>query len=403
MSEGGFGALAQLQQIQAAQAASRGGGTKGAFGDLYRYEAKLFAGEKMCSRFLGGRNEPYQFFMHSLSELEDGFEKEPCAIPVDAGQNMPRCLCCEASAEAWAANKGKGKAERPPQKVGQRSHNAAFTIFSCREVLLIPKKRQDGTEYILRDPVHVNEQGHHLERRKQGEGQYAKWVVVVCDGGMRRDYHQYPRELEGLKMWIGGVHPKGNNVHNLITEEGKLRRRCQCGRTFGSGFNASVAEIFTQGYSCCECGEAAAYDPNSGTTFVCQACGESGKPDEALGCTANCGAPRRMGLDQCYVDIIRHGAGKDETSYSFIPRAPSAPDPTHKEAMYELKNGVWSGRYFDYKSFFTGDLNRQYHALQKRGVVLRSPFIPAQGVDPAAGPPPTATGSNTAPPPRTVW
>ena len=235
---------------------------------IYQQEVwSLIPDESIVVRFVGGPAEPHIFSQHGFSRLPNkGFEKGICSRPED-------CILCAA-------------ASVPGEKrVKRSSPYAAFTVYSTRQMQMIPWQRDDGSSGHRTQPVRVNEAGEYITKDTSGR------TVVVTNPSL-----EHPVQDEGLKIWCGSLHPKAANADQILALDTQLQKVCQCATRVGTGLNARPAEIHEH--------------------------------DGVLVCTADCGNPKRGSLTACYVQITRRGQGTD-TTYTFRPLPFSEPNEEH--------------------------------------------------------------------------
>jgi hypothetical protein len=247
-----------------------------------RYQSEVWGlidEESIVVRFSGGAAEPHIFQQHGLARHPQfGFEKAVCCKPTP-------CEACVA-----ASVRGEKRVKKP-------SPYAAFTVYSSRQLSLIPYTRQDGTTGVRRQPLRQNSSGTYIAKCPN-----TKVVRPVQDSDLE-NLREWDTEDEGLKSWCGSLSLKANNAAKLLQLDEQLQSKCQCGQRVGTGLGARPAEIEVI--------------------------------EGNLRCTSGCDNPSRGGLTSCYVQITRRGVGTD-TTYDFSPLPFSAPEPDHEMGNLSL-------------------------------------------------------------------
>jgi len=331
--------------------------------DAFIYEVwPLYPGEVMTARFYGGKGEPYTYRKHGFSRGSEG--------------GFPSAICTRAehgSCEACGPASRRGE-----KRVKRASAVAVFKIFSTRIKLKIPETQADGSVKNKSEVLHVNENGQHLQKIVVKQGNVNVVTYSIYPGGKHPlaaalAAGQVAWEYEGPCLWRGSLASIANNADQILQLDKKLSRRCKCGAVVGEAHEKAPAMVVTIGNTCTNCQNAVAYNEDSRERreiTVCPACHTGMIPTEKLGCTANCAAPARGALPDCYVRINRKGESV-ETRYGFDPMPFSKVSETHMSAMFPINkdSGLAEAPEFDYKAIYRSNPEEIRALLMARGIM----------------------------------
>ena len=333
-----FGALEEVLNAQQEHASQFGGGSESFMKEVYG----LIGEEALLMRFVGGVGEPHKIPYHTLS-------------PHGGNQYGERFICLGAGCPACVKASIKGE-----KRVSKVSLWAAFTVYSCRPMFLIPTQKQDGTTYNKREPFRRNTDGYAIMKLDGGG-------TAFYPNGVHPHVGKFNWEEEGIRVWKGSMSSKVQNAARIAALIADLKTRCRCDKSTGAGMSMAKARVQVHSTTCGNCGNPVAAAV-VGQTIVCASCGSGGKHDEHLVCTAQCGNPQRASLRDCYVQVKRIG-NDNKTVYEFTALPFSQPEQHHMEHLYRQENNVWVPNGLPLAEIYKSNEKALRDAMAARGLV----------------------------------
>jgi hypothetical protein len=337
---------------QAADAAREAASSQGAqYDDSWKHRLRLVDGETLMVRFIRTNlpgQDPYNFSKHGTATRNS----VQCTRPAN-------CPLCNAVA-LLQANRSNSDVVKSP------SARTAWQVLSCR-VMFKDVPTDKGKKRDV--PMHVNSNNQPLHVRRGGQGQPD--VITPYPGGRHELDGVYAWAYEGLKFLEVSNTKKVPQTQFLFDLDAELEQTCQCGN-LTSGPIRTPAKVAVVAHACAKCGtQYPVGDPAH--AIVCQACKHAGTPVEVLACEANCGNPRRGGLNESYVLISQTGQGKDTTiTFKALPPGPLMPE---HQALLLNEDG-------SRKTLDIADILGPSEAMAVGTIRALAPQLRAAGVDP---------------------
>lgn len=275
--------------------------------DRWKHELKLVEGEAVMGRFMpfGSAGEPFPFREHGTAAQE----KCVCMRPGN-------CHCCNVAAAIDSNREARDKG-----LVRMASPRDAYHFLSTRIIFDVPDERKPGK--TKNAPRVVSREGAPLKVTNV-KGQPP--IVVPYPNG-RHEYDEvYPWHYEGIVVLNLSASERAKQSTRLQEIEAKFDGQCQCNRSVGAPV-PHFAKVYASGGACPACQRAVKTD-GSAAAIRCTACGYTGPAVESIACEAECGNPRRSGLEHRYITVSATGSRLDKEIH-FDEHAPSPITPEH--------------------------------------------------------------------------
>ena len=288
----------------------------GAYDNRWKSTLRMQPGEALVGRILEGDQYPILYKRHSHAETSNGFNAI-CTRP-------QRCLLCDAVAamDVWYGRNKSNPAlrgQKPSDYLKMPSDRAVFPLVSTRVMFRVP----DG-EKVRSVPRVCNAAGAPCTVVRGAPIQPTSTGKHEYDGVFEFQYEG----LTGIDLGNSKKKPQASVIFNA---QDTLEMECRCGAKVADGLLQRASRVIRDA---------------------------SGR---VTGCEARCQSPGSWSVSDCWVQVIRTGAGMDlDYEMKFYPPTGQIP-PEYRGLIYDEAGNQ---RVLD-ASHFQGDLSIQVSVLRQ--------------------------------------